>query len=105
MPSSASYLRNRCSQIDFSQRGWSEGSGGWKTYVIEELDDVGYFWVDRLNRVIAFGPETWRILGVDQRVRYNLLEQVRDGGASGIRELPMHVSPYLELVIEDARTR
>lgn len=102
MASSAATLRNRCAQIDFSQRRWVEGSAGWKTYVIDEMDEVGYFWVDHVERRIVFGPETWRILDVDQRIRYQLIEQARESGASGIRELPLHRSPYIELVLADA---
>lgn len=104
MASNAATLRNRCEQIDFHARRVAEGSNGWKTYVVDEMDEVGYLWVDVAAQLIAVGPDTWRILGVDQRVRYALLRELRHA-ASGIRELPLHESPYIELVLADAASR
>lgn len=104
MATNAATLRNRCEQINFRDRRVAEGSAGWKTYVVDEMDEVGYLWVDNARQVVAVGPDTWRILGVDQRVRYALLRELRTA-ASGIRELPLHESPYLELVLADAAGR
>lgn len=105
MASNAATLRNRCEQIDFSTRRVAEGSAGWKTYVIDEMDEVGYVWSDMARKIIAMGPETWRILGVDQRVRYEVIRKTRESMGGGIRELPLHDSPFVELVLADAATR
>lgn len=101
MVSDAAVMRSRCEQVDWSKRMANEEARGWRVFVASEMDQVGYVWIDDKAKVQVYGSDTWRLLGQDSRIRYDVIAQC-ERGAAGIRSLPLYDEPYASLVLSDA---
>lgn len=104
MASDSARLRNLCAQVNWNRQSIRNTASGWSYYVIDVLDELGYVWVDAQNQRVAFGPDTWRVLGLDLRVRFDVMNKLR-AAASGIRVLPLESDPLMSLVLTDAEAR
>lgn len=92
----AQQMQAAMSRVSWDKRRPVYAALGWSIY-LDDAMPVGGFYVDKADKRIMTGTETWDILSYESRAKYSLIEDLKEG-ASGTKIMPLTAGPLLDAI-------